>query len=62
MFFLSRRAAPWLCLGIVLTLFLFYWSWLRPVDHFGRFHDDTLYFSSAQAVAQGRGHLLPSVP
>ena len=31
-------------------------------DQFGAYHDDTLYWSSAQALAEGRGSLLPSIP
>ena len=31
-------------------------------DQFGRYHDDTLYWSSAQALAEGRGLLFPSIP
>ena len=31
-------------------------------DWFGRFHDDSIYLSSAKALAQGQGYLMPSVP
>ncbi|MBI3697299.1 MAG: hypothetical protein HY238_20990, partial [Acidobacteria bacterium] len=57
-----KRAAPWLMLAALLAAFLAYLGSLRLADNFGRFHDDTLYFSSAQALAQGRGYILPSVP
>jgi|GEM_PF-795346 len=30
--------------------------------YFGYYHDDALYFSSAQALAQGRGYIMPSLP
>jgi hypothetical protein len=41
---------------------LAYTAWLRPADRFGFYHDDTLYFSSAQALAEGRGYIIPSLP
>jgi hypothetical protein len=54
--------APWARLGIVLVLFLGYIGWLRPAGMFGYFHDDTLYFSSARAIAAGQGYIIPSLP
>ena len=59
---MRKPAAPWFCLAVVLGLFLLVWARLGPEQHFGRYHDDTLYFSSAQSLAEGRGYLLPSVP
>jgi hypothetical protein len=53
---------PWLALAVLLGLFLFYWRGTRPVDHFGKFHDDTFYLSSAKSIAEGQGYRLPSVP
>src|SRR5262245_37444705 len=35
---------------------------LNPASLFGLSQDDTLYFSSAQALAEGRGYVLPSLP
>jgi hypothetical protein len=35
---------------------------LRPDSYFGRYHDDSVYFSSAKALAQGRGYIIPSLP
>jgi len=46
----------------VLALFLAYLAWLRPAEQFGRYHDDTIYFSSAKALAEGRGYVIPSLP
>jgi hypothetical protein len=57
-----RTAACWIYLGIVLLLFLVYVTWLRPANLFGYFHDDTLYFSSARALAAGQGYIIPSLP
>lgn len=53
---------PWFCLALILTLFLLYLGWLQPVRYFGFDHDDTIYFSSAQALAEGRGYIIPSLP
>jgi len=36
--------------------------WLKPANFFGRSEDDSVYFSSAKALAEGRGYILPSVP
>ena len=33
-----------------------------PERSFGQFHDDTLYAGAAQAIAQGRGYIVPSLP
>jgi hypothetical protein len=35
---------------------------MHPTNFFGMGEDDAIYFSSAQALAQGRGYILPSVP
>jgi hypothetical protein len=52
----------WIGLAVLLTLFLTIMVRLKPVNFFGSFSDDALYFSSAQALAQGRGYILPSIP
>jgi len=57
-----HRHGPWLCLAVVLALFLAHLAALEPAAGFSWYHDNTLYFSSAKAVAEGRGHILPSVP
>ena len=57
-----KSLAPWLLLAAILALFLLYLAWLKPADQFGWYHDDTIYFSSAQSLAQGRGYTLPSLP
>jgi hypothetical protein len=53
---------PWIGLAVLLTLFLTIMVRLKPVNVFGSLSDDALYFSSAQALAQGRGYILPSIP
>ena len=35
---------------------------LHPTNYFGLFEDDSIYFSSAKALAQGQGYVLPSLP
>ncbi|HYM11433.1 MAG TPA: hypothetical protein VEU62_11915 [Bryobacterales bacterium] len=47
---------------MILSAFLLYLASLHMAGNFGRYHDDTLYFSSAQALAQGRRYIMPSVP
>lgn len=49
-------------LAIILGLLLACVAWLRPADRFGIYHDDTLYFSSAKALAEGQGYILPNLP
>jgi hypothetical protein len=56
------RFVPWIGLAFILCAFLWYLASLHMAGNFGRYHDDTLYFSSAQALAEGRGYILPSVP
>lgn len=58
----ENRVARWLCLAVLLSLFLAYLAHLRPEGHFGSFHDDTIFFASARALAQGQGYRLPSLP
>jgi hypothetical protein len=53
---------PWVCLTATLVLYLVYLSHLRPESWFGAYHDDGVYFSSAKALAQGRGYIIPSLP
>jgi hypothetical protein len=57
-----RRTLPWVGLCFVLILFLVSILRLHPTNFFGLTQDDTIYFSSAQALAAGRGYILPSIP
>ena len=50
-----KNLLSWAGWALVLLLFLVCWSRLRPTEVFGQFYDDTIYFSTAQALAEGRG-------
>src|SRR5712671_660881 len=59
------RKARWIVWIALLTIILGYFCLvirLHPANYFGFSQDDTLYFSSAKAIAEGRGYILPSVP
>ena len=57
-----RRYWPWLGLIAVLALYLTAVVRLHPANLFGLSSDDMIYFSSAKAIANGKGYILPSVP
>jgi hypothetical protein len=52
----------WLCLSLILAGYVASIVRLRPTNFFGATEDDSIYFSSAKALAEGRGYILPSVP
>ncbi len=55
----SRSIRGLVCVTAFFAFLLsLYWS----PDRFGFFHDDSIYWSSAKAMADGRGAVLPSVP
>jgi hypothetical protein len=63
----SRKAAvsrlrAWLGLALVLAAFLAYLHSTDPASGFGQAHDDAIYFTAAQALAEGKGHRLASLP
>jgi hypothetical protein len=49
-------------LACILALYLFNVERWHPTAFFGRFQDDSIYFSSAKALAQGGGYVIPSFP
>jgi hypothetical protein len=57
-----RRALPWIGLLCVLAVYVISIARLHPTNFFGLTQDDTVYFSSAKALAEGQGYILPSVP
>jgi hypothetical protein len=56
---------PILALVLLLAILGVY-AWgvvaVHPTNFFGLFEDDAIYMSSAQALAEGRGYILESVP
>jgi hypothetical protein len=47
---------------LILALFISNVEAWKPTTFFGRYQDDAVYFSSAQALAQHQGYILPSFP
>ena len=56
------RWLPRIVLAVIVALYLSLVLHLHPTNFFGFSQDDTLYFSSAKAIAEGHGYILPSVP
>ena len=54
-----RNAAILAC---ICGAYLFNVQRWHPEIFFGRFHDDSLYFSSAKALSQGQGYVIASFP
>ena len=52
----------WLVLGCILVAYIALVFHLTPTSFFGFTEDDSIYFSSAKALAEGKGYVLPSVP
>ena len=52
----------YLALLLILVAYVVSVIRLHPTNFFGLFEDDSIYFSSAKALAQGQGYVLPSVP
>ena len=57
-----RRFACWIILIAIFSAYVISVVRLHPTNIFGLSEDDAIYFSSAQALAQGRGYVLPSIP
>jgi hypothetical protein len=60
--FSYRTVLPWLSLAAVLFCYIAFIARLHPIDLFGTQEDDSIYFSSAKAIAEGKGYILPSLP
>jgi hypothetical protein len=56
------KALPWLGLAGILLLYVAFLARLHPASLFGVSQDDSIYFSSAKALAEGKGYILPGVP
>src|SRR6266478_5991420 len=60
--FQNRNVRTWLILaGICLVQVACVWR-LHPTNYFGLSGDDSIYFTSAKALAEGKGYILPSLP
>lgn len=57
-----RQRGAWIALAAVLAAFWLYRDSLGLDRNFGYLHDDTIYLSTAQALADGRGYVVPSIP
>jgi 4-amino-4-deoxy-L-arabinose transferase-like glycosyltransferase len=53
---------PWAGLCLILAVYVTVVVSLHPTNFFGATEDDSIYFSSAKALAEGRDHIRPSVP
>lgn len=51
-----------LVLACILTVYVFNVERWHPLFFFGQFQDDSIYFSTAKALAQGHGYRLVSFP
>jgi 4-amino-4-deoxy-L-arabinose transferase-like glycosyltransferase len=58
----NSRRLPAIILPLILAAHLFLLLRLHPTQLFGLQQDDALYFSSAKALAESRGYILPSLP
>lgn len=56
------RFLPWLALAGIFGAFVVAIVRLHPANFFGYTEDDSIYFSSAKALAEGKGYVLPSFP
>jgi len=52
----------WIALSAIVVVYLLLVVRLHPRNFFGLSQDDTLYFSSAKAIADGQGYVSPSIP
>lgn len=57
-----KRALQWVGLTAILFVYMLSIFQFNPLDFFGATQDDSLYFSSAKALAHQQGYILPSVP
>jgi hypothetical protein len=58
----SRTVLSWLGLACILIGYIAFVARMHPINLFGLQQDDSIYFSSAKALAEGKGYILPSVP
>lgn len=58
----SRGYVPWFGLLCVWAAFVIALTMMHPANLFGLTEDDSIYFSSAKALAEGKGYILPNFP
>ena len=57
-----RRVLPWLGFVCIALIYVVAIVRLGPTSYFGMSEDDSIYFSSAKALSEGKGYILPSIP
>ena len=57
-----QRFLPWIGLACIMTAFVISVIRLHPRNLFGQSEDDSIYFSSAKGLAEGKGYVLASFP
>ena len=57
-----RAVQRWPLLGCILLVYLFNVEHWKPSTFFGIYQDDSIYLSTAKALAQGHGYVLISFP
>jgi len=58
----ARRLWPWMVVACIAAAYIVSVFHYNPQYFFGATQDDSLYFSSAKALANHEGYVLPSVP
>ena len=58
----GRHVLLGLSVGCILIVYVISALRIHPANFFGLTEDDSIYFSSAKALADGKGYILPSVP
>jgi hypothetical protein len=61
-FFVRRAPFPWLILAVICVVQVSAVWRLNPTNFFGMSGDDAIYLSSAKAITDGKGYVLPSLP
>ena len=57
-----RSIRQWLILAGILAIYVYNVERWHPTAFFARYQDDSIYLSSAKALAQGQDYVIPSFP
>jgi hypothetical protein len=57
-----KKILPWLGLLAILLAYALCVARSKPTNFFGLSEDDSIYFASAHALAEGQGYVLPNLP